>query len=108
MNCFMERHSTCPAVVRARGTRRHLWLLLLLLLPLGLSAQSIFFDRLADSALTLTYQQVLYDPSYFSMDYPNGDVPAGRGVCTDVVIRAYRKLGIDLQQEVHLNKTFKL
>ena len=103
MNCFMERHSTCPAVVRARGTRRHLGLLLLLALPLGLSAQGIFFDRLADSALTLTHQQVLYDPSYFSMDYPNGDVPAGRGVCTDVVIRAYRKLGIDLQQEVHLD-----
>ena len=95
-------------IVWARGTRRHIGLLLLLALPLGLSAQGIFFDRLADSALTLTYQQVLYDPSYFSMDYPNGDVPAGRGVCTDVVIRAYRKLGIDLQQQVHLNKTFKL
>ena len=38
---------------------------------------------------------------YFSIDYPNGDVPKGKGVCTDVVIRAYRKLGIDLQKEVH-------
>ncbi|HOO08972.1 MAG TPA: DUF1287 domain-containing protein, partial [Cyclobacteriaceae bacterium] len=38
---------------------------------------------------------------YFSIPYPNGDVPPGKGVCTDVVIRAYRKLGIDLQQEVH-------
>ena len=35
------------------------------------------------------------------MDYPGGDVPADKGVCTDVIIRAYRKLGIDLQKEVH-------
>jgi len=47
----------------------------------------------------LNYQ--LWDPSYFSIAYPNGDVPTDRGVCTDVVIRAYRKLGIDLQKEVH-------
>lgn len=67
---------------------------------LGL-AQPYFAKALADSALTLTYQQVQYDPSYFSIDYPNGDVPADKGVCTDVVIRAYRKLGIDLQKEVH-------
>ncbi|HRN36187.1 MAG TPA: DUF1287 domain-containing protein [Flavobacteriales bacterium] len=63
--------------------------------------QANFHDRLADSTLTLTKQNVRYDPAYFRLDYPNGDVPADRGVCTDVVIRAYRKLGIDLQQEVH-------
>jgi uncharacterized protein YijF (DUF1287 family) len=51
--------------------------------------------------MTLTQQQVTYDPTYFSMDYPGGDVPADRGVCTDVLIRAYRKVGIDLQKEVH-------
>lgn len=60
-----------------------------------------FAQRLADSAYTLTYQKVVYDPSYFSINYPNGDVPQDRGVCTDVVIRAYRKMGIDLQKEVH-------
>jgi uncharacterized protein YijF (DUF1287 family) len=65
------------------------------------SAQAVFFDRLADSALVLTTQKVRYDPAYFSIAYPGGDVPADRGVCTDVVIRAYRKLGIDLQKEVH-------
>lgn len=64
-------------------------------------AQTDFFERLADSALVLTYQEVRYDPAYYAIDYPNGDVPADRGVCTDVVIRAYRKLGIDLQKEVH-------
>lgn len=56
---------------------------------------------LAQAALALTEQQVTYDPSYFAIDYPNGDVPANKGVCTDVVIRAFRKTGIDLQQKVH-------
>lgn len=64
-------------------------------------AQTNFFDQLADSAFTLTKQRVKYDPSYFRIDYPNGDVPSDKGVCTDVVIRTYRKLGIDLQKEVH-------
>ena len=65
------------------------------------SAQETFYTRLADSAMLLTRQKVKYDPSYFKIKYPNGDVPADRGVCTDVIIRAYRKLGIDLQKEVH-------
>ena len=64
-------------------------------------AQSSFPERLSTAAISLTEYQVRYDPSYFSMPYPNGDVPADRGVCTDVVIRAYRKLDIDLQKEVH-------
>ena len=63
--------------------------------------QTNFYDRLADSTLTLTKQIVRYDPAYFQINYPNGDVPKDRGVCTDVVIRAYRKFGIDLQKEVH-------
>jgi len=66
-----------------------------------LPAQQEFHFRLADSALTLTKQKVVYDLSYFSIAYPNGDVPRDRGVCTDVIIRAYRKLHIDLQQLVH-------
>ncbi|MCB0515755.1 MAG: DUF1287 domain-containing protein [Chitinophagales bacterium] len=56
---------------------------------------------LSEAALTLTQQKVSYDPSYFSITYPNGDVPADKGVCTDVIIRAYRLIGIDLQQLVH-------
>lgn len=56
---------------------------------------------LSDCALELTQQKVTYDPSYFSINYPNGDIPADKGVCTDVIIRAYRKMGIDLQKEVH-------
>ncbi|QQS37373.1 MAG: DUF1287 domain-containing protein [Ignavibacteriales bacterium] len=65
------------------------------------SAQSDFFVELADSTLTLTKQKVTYSPDYVTITYPNGDVPADKGVCTDVIIRAYRKLGIDLQKEVH-------
>lgn len=60
-----------------------------------------FADRLSSAAIALTQDVVEYEPAYFSIDYPNGDVPEGKGVCTDVVIRAYRKLGIDLQKEVH-------
>lgn len=60
-----------------------------------------FYKKLSEAALELTKDQVTYDPSYRSIPYPNGDVPKNTGVCTDVVIRAYRKLGIDLQKEVH-------
>jgi uncharacterized protein len=43
-----------------------------------------------------------YNPAYMKLNYPLGDVPRARGVCTDVVIRAYRDgLGIDLQKFVH-------
>lgn len=43
-----------------------------------------------------------YDPAYRTLAYPDGDVPRSRGVCTDVVIRAYRDgLGLDLQKRVH-------
>jgi hypothetical protein len=64
-------------------------------------AQESFYAQLADSAVLLTKQKVRYDGSYFRISYPNGDVPAGKGVCTDVVIRAYRKMGVDLQKAVH-------
>lgn len=67
-------------------------------------------SSLSDCAMELTKQKVRYDPSYFSIAYPNGDVPADKGVCTDVIIRAYRLKGIDLQKEVHedMKVNFKL
>jgi uncharacterized protein YijF (DUF1287 family) len=65
------------------------------------AGQTSFSVSLSTAALELTKQKVTYDPSYFTIRYPNGDVPANKGVCTDLVIRAYRKLGIDLQKEVH-------
>jgi uncharacterized protein len=71
--------------------------------------QNSFFDKLSDSAITLTKDKIVYDPGYYLIDYPKGDIPADKGVCTDVIIRAYRKMGIDLQKEVHedMNKNFK-
>lgn len=65
------------------------------------SAQVPISKKLSDAAIELTQNEVHYDPAYFSITYPGGDVPADRGVCTDVVIRAYRKVDIDLQKEVH-------
>ena len=63
--------------------------------------QSDFYTKLAHAALRLTENKVTYDPTYYSIPYPNGDVPLGKGVCTDVIIRAYRAMEIDLQQKVH-------
>jgi uncharacterized protein YijF (DUF1287 family) len=86
-----------------------LLILVFLLVNIFVFGQTSFNIRLADAALELTKQRVTYDPTYFKIDYPNGDVPTNKGVCTDVVIRAYRKLGIDLQKEVHedINANFK-
>ena len=64
-----------------------------------------FAERLSDAAILLTKDKVSYDPAYFKMEYPNGDVPKNKGVCTDVVIRAYRKIGVDLQKNVHEDMT---
>jgi uncharacterized protein YijF (DUF1287 family) len=60
-----------------------------------------FENRLSVAAISIIDPEVVYTPNYISIKYPNGDVPAKTGVCTDVVIRAYRKLGIDLQKEIH-------
>ena len=60
-----------------------------------------FASRLVHAALDRTHQVVRYDPAYVRLDYPGGDVPEGTGVCTDEVIRSYRKLGFDLQKLVH-------
>ena len=60
-----------------------------------------FEAKLSKAAISIVDPSVVYTPSYVAIKYPNGDVPAKTGVCTDVVIRAYRKLGIDLQKEVH-------
>ena len=60
-----------------------------------------FTSRLVHAALDRTLVTVRYDPAYVSLKYPGGDVPPDTGVCTDVVIRSYRKLGLDLQKLVH-------
>lgn len=60
-----------------------------------------FEEKLSKAAVSIIDPDIVYTPNYISIKYPNGDVPAKTGVCTDVVIRAYRKLDIDLQKEVH-------
>ncbi len=80
-----------------------LWLMLLgaAALP-GQESGKNWTEKLVAAALAQTKQSVRYDPAYVRIPYPGGDVPADTGVCTDVVIRAYRTaLGIDLQKLVH-------
>ncbi|MEN8236631.1 MAG: DUF1287 domain-containing protein [Pseudomonadota bacterium] len=83
---------------------------LFLLLALGVTLEATlaasqthqeFRSKLAAAGFKRTQHRVVYDPAYVSIAYPNGDVPEGTGVCTDVIIRAYRALGIDLQKLVH-------
>lgn len=57
--------------------------------------------RIAKAAMSIVNPEIIYVPEYVVIPYPGGDVPPGTGVCTDVVIRSLRKIGIDLQQEVH-------
>ncbi len=60
------------------------------------------FDQLlVKAALDRTQSTVRYDGGYYAIGYPNGDVPSNIGVCTDVIIRSYRELNIDLQKLVH-------
>ena len=56
---------------------------------------------LVKAAKKIINRKIVYDPAYVKIKYPMGDVDPGTGVCTDVVIRSYRGLGIDLQKEVH-------
>ena len=60
-----------------------------------------FSRRLVDAAVERTRHRVRYDGAYRRIPYPGGDVPDDVGVCTDVVIRSFRAVGIDLQREVH-------
>ena len=73
----------------------------LLLLFSAFSYSNTFTDGLVNAANDRTTHNVRYDGAYHRIAYPNGDVPANIGVCTDVIIRSYRALGIDLQQLVH-------
>lgn len=82
--------------------RLSLTILFTFIISVFISAQeSDFYKKLSNAAIELTKDKVVYDPRYYTIPYPNGDVPADKGVCTDVIIRAYRKLGIDLQQKIH-------
>ncbi|TMO98074.1 DUF1287 domain-containing protein [Pseudoalteromonas sp. S3260] len=75
-------------------------LYLLALFALDVKAADFNHD-IVNALIHRTTQQVTYDGAYYRLEYPGGDVPANIGVCTDVIIRSYRQLGIDLQKLVH-------
>lgn len=69
--------------------------------PASTAAAHVPSPPLVAAARTQIGITTLYDPSYVRLAYPGGDVASDRGVCTDVVVRAFRKRGLDLQQAVH-------
>jgi len=61
-------------------------------------------ERLIAAARAQVGITTIYDPAFVSLAYPGGDLPRERGVCTDVIVRAYRDaFDIDLQQLVHVD-----
>lgn len=87
-----------PRIPRSRPLG---WLLASLFAVPAQASADAFGERLAAAAASQIGVTTGYDPSYRRLTYPGGDVPASTGVCSDVLIRAYRALGIDLQQRVH-------
>ena len=76
----------------------------MILLSAGAVAQQDIDDvqrTLVAAAMERLSHEVTYDGAYQRLDYPGGDVPDNIGVCTDLIVRAYRGVGIDLQQLVH-------
>lgn len=71
------------------------------LLTLSTTALADSAQCLVDSARAQIGVTTRYDGAYVRLAFPGGDVPSDRGVCTDVVVRAFRGLGLDLQQAVH-------
>ena len=93
MNAFTPRVSD--------NADMRLLVLLTLAATLPLRADLEPAKKLAAAARAQIGVTTLYDPAYVKLAYPDGDVPTERGVCTDVVIRAFRAMGLDLQKLVH-------
>src|SRR6266699_3615542 len=76
------------------------------------TSRSAATNTLGDRIVAAARQQIGvtkdYDPAYTTLRYPGGDVPLQTGVCSDVVVRALRHVGIDLQKELHedMRKSF--
>ena len=81
--------------------KKYIRFLLVLFFVLPTTAAATKSSELIKAALERTKHHITYDGSYHTIKYPGGDVPSNIGVCTDVVIRSYRKLGVDLQELVH-------
>ncbi|MDR6991268.1 DUF1287 domain-containing protein [Luteimonas sp. 3794] len=75
--------------------------LALLVLLWCLAVQAAAMPTLVDAARAQVGVTVRYDPAYVRLSYPGGDMPDDRGVCTDVIVRALRTQGLDLQRAIH-------
>jgi uncharacterized protein len=58
-------------------------------------------EKLIAAAIEQVNVTTEYDPAYVKLAYPNGDVPIKTGVCADVIVRAFRQVGVDLQKALH-------
>ena len=86
-------------------------LIVFISLFMGIATSSFALEaKFIEVAISLEDSSVRYDGSYRKIDYPLGDVPADVGVCSDVIVRAYRGIDIDLQQLVHedMKKNFSV
>jgi uncharacterized protein YijF (DUF1287 family) len=93
-----------PARRRKGNSMGRLFSLLLAGLFLGAAPAAAgppLAPKFIQAAAALENRGVGFDSGYRRIPYPMGDVPANVGVCADVVVRAYRAIGIDLQQRVH-------
>jgi len=66
-----------------------------------LHADGNFSALLAAAALERSQSEIKFDGSYFKIDFPNGDIASDRGKAEDLIVRAYRTVGIDLQVDLH-------
>ena len=86
---------------------KKLYYIIFLIVSLGCQSHKIiefkndFQKDIVNSAIERTDHNIIYNGAYFNIDYPNGDIPKKFGVCTDVIIRSYRKIGSDLQELIH-------
>lgn len=74
---------------------------LLYVTPAWALAQAVDGNRLSEDARAQIGVTIGYDPTYRKLDFPGGDVAQNTGVCTDVIVRAYRQQGVDLQALVN-------
>jgi uncharacterized protein YijF (DUF1287 family) len=83
---------------------RRVILILLFLFSFLFAGASSTRERFIEAARSQVGKTLIYDPSYVKLKFPGGDVPILRGVCTDVLIRAFRGVGIDLQERIYHHK----
>ena len=69
--------------------------------PAEMSSANLQIAEVVQGASEQTLYTRFYDPAYIKLAYPGGEPPLDRGVCSDVIVRAFRKAGVDLQREIH-------